>query len=118
MWPSNWKTINSETPDLLLQCRGYRGQVCEYLVGHSQLLARFYAARPLADTLLYCAGCDEVRFHASWKDADVRVAISCDQKGQIFTITDGDRLFIVCRVAQLAESRDIILSMPRLPNAT
>ena len=123
MWPTNWKKIETETPDLLVQCRGYRGQVCEYLIGHGQLLVRFNAPRPLADTLLYCTGCDVVRFHAYWENADVRVAISRDnmlphQRGPIYTITDGDRLHIECRTAALSESRDNVLSMPRLRDAT
>jgi hypothetical protein len=117
MWPTNWKKIGSETPDLLSQCRGYQGQVCEFLIGHGQLLARFYAGHPLADTLLYCTGCDVVRFHAYWKDVDVRAAISHDKQGTMFTITDGERLYVVCRTAELAESRDTILSIPRLYDA-
>ena len=102
---------------MLVQCRGYHGQVCEYLIGHGQLLVRFYAKRPLADTLLYCTCCDAVRFHAYWKDADVRIAISHDEHGQRFTITDGERLHIMCRTAQLAESRGLVLSIPRLYDA-
>lgn len=114
MWPTNWKKIEHEKPYLLEQCRGYQGQVCEYLIGHSQLLTRFYAKRPLADTLLYCTGCDVVRFHAYWKDVDVRVVLFRDKWGQRFTITDGERLYIECRTAELAESRDMVLSIPRL----
>lgn len=117
MWPKNWSKIKDQTPDLLAQCRGFRGQVCEYIIGHSQLLARFYARRPLADTLLYCAGCDFVSFHAGWQDVDVRVAISHDKHGPVFEITDGERLRIVCRSAELAESRDLVLSIPRLHDA-
>jgi hypothetical protein len=112
-WPSNWNKVTSETPDLLLQCRGFSGQVCEYLIGHSQLLARFYAKRPLADTLLYCTGCDVVSFQAGWDNADVRIAISQDKYGPVFEITDGDRFRVVCRTARLAESRDLVLTIPR-----
>jgi hypothetical protein len=112
MWPS-WTKIENETPYLLEQCRGYQGQVCEYLIGHSQLLARFSAKRPLTDTLLYCTGCDLVHFQAYWQEADVRVAISHHRHGQIFTIEDGERLRVVCRTAALAESRDLVLCIPR-----
>ena len=112
MWPATWRAIGHETPYLLEQCRGFRGQVCEYQIGHSQLLARFYANRPLADTLLYCTGCDLVSFQTSWDQVDVRVAITHDQHGPIFEITDGGRLRIVCRRAVLAESRDGVLHIP------
>jgi hypothetical protein len=111
-WPTNWIKIKDESPDLLTQCRGFRGQVCEYLIGHSQLLARFYAPRPLADTLLYCTACDFVSFHAYWDKSDVRISISRDKHGPIFEITDGERLRIVCRTASLAESRKLVLSIP------
>ena len=117
MWPTNWSKIKAEAPDLLAQCRGFRGQVCEYLIGHSQLLVRFYGQRPLADTLLYCTGCDFVSFHAYWDSTDIRVAISHDKHGPVFEITDGDWLRIVCRTASLAESRALVLSIPRLHDA-
>jgi hypothetical protein len=113
VWPKDWKKIEHEKPYLLEQCRGYRGQVCDYEIGHGQLLARFYAPRPVADTLLYCVGCDVVRFHAYWDDVDVRVALSRDKWGQRFTITDGERLYIECRTAELAESRDGVSYIPR-----
>jgi hypothetical protein len=117
MWPTEWKKLEHGEPYLLEQCRGYRGQVCDYEIGPSQLLARFYAKRPRSDILLYCTGCDVVRFHAYWDDVDVRVVLSRDKWGQRFNITDGERLYIECRTAQLTESRDIVLTIPRLHDA-
>jgi hypothetical protein len=108
MWPSKWLRIENESPDLLAQCRGLRGQAWSYSTSHSQLLVRFYRDGSLAGIYLYCKGCDLVHFVSSWLDADVRVEISQGQFGPVYTITDGERLRVICGAAFLAESSDLV----------
>jgi hypothetical protein len=116
MWPSKWMRIENE-PELLAQCRGLRGQVWEYQIGHSQLLVRFHRESSLAGIYLYCKSCDVVHFDAYWLDSDVRFVQSPGKYGPIFTVTDGDHLRVVCSVAFIAESPEFI-SIPRLNDAT
>jgi len=108
MWPSKWLRIESELPQLLAECRGLRGQAWAYSTSHGQMLVRFYRDGSLAGVYLYCMSCDFVQFQSSWLDADVRVEISKGRYGQVYTITDGDRLRIVCGAAFLAESPDLV----------
>jgi hypothetical protein len=72
------------------------------------MLVRFYQSGSLAGTYLYCKSCDQVQFHSSWEDADVNVEISRGGLGPVYTITDGDRLRIVCGAAFLAESPELV----------
>ena len=72
------------------------------------MLVRFYRDGSLAGIYLYCKSCDLVQFHSSWLDANVRVEISQGRYGAVYTITDGDRLRIVCGAAFLAESPDLV----------
>src|SRR5689334_4321527 len=104
MWPSNWLPIKNESPEFLAQCRGLRGQAWAYSTSHGQMLVRFYRDRSLAGTYLYCKGCDLVQFQSSWLHADVRIEVSTGRYGPLYTITDGDRLRIVCGAAFWAES--------------
>jgi hypothetical protein len=108
MWPSKWLRIENESPGLLAQCRGLRGQAWAYSTSHSEMLVRFYRDGSLAGIYLFCKSCDLVQFQSSWLDADVRVEISQGQYGPVYTITDGDRLRIVCGAAFLAESPELI----------
>jgi hypothetical protein len=111
MWPTNWLRIESEFPELLTQCRGLRGEPWSYSTSHSQMLVRFYRDGSLAGIYLYCKNCESVQFRTSWLDANVRVEILEGPHGPVYTITDGDRLHIVCGAAFLAQSPDLI----RLP---
>jgi hypothetical protein len=72
------------------------------------MLVRFYQDGSLAGIYLYCKSCDFVQFESSWLDANVRVEISKGKYGPVYTITDGDRLRIVCGAAFLAESPDLV----------
>ena len=108
MWPSKWISIDDDSPRLLAQCRGLRGQAWSYSTSHSQMLVRFYRDGSLAGIYLYCKSCDMVQFQDSWLDANVRVEISKGQRGSVYTITDGDRLRIVCGAAFLAESPELV----------
>ena len=108
MWPSNWIKIESETPELLARWRGVHGQAWEYSTSHGQLLVRFYRVGSLAGAYLLCKNCSEVHFQSSWLDAHVRVGISQGKFGPVYTITDGDRLRVVCTAAFLAETPDLI----------
>ena len=108
MWPSKWIRIETESPELLAQCRGLRGEPWSYSTSHSQMLVRFYHDGSLAGIYLWCKSCDLVHFESSWLDADVRVEISQGRYGLVYTITDGERLRIVCGAAFLAESPELI----------
>jgi len=116
MWLSKWIRIESE-PELLADCRGLRGQVCEYQIGHSQLLVRYYRESSMAGIYLYCKGCDVVHFDAYWLDADIEFQQSPGKHGPIFTVTDGEHLRVVCSVAFIAASPNLI-SIPRLNDVT
>src|SRR5689334_16196714 len=108
MWPSKWLRIENESPELLAQCRSLRGQAWSYSTSHSQMLVRFYRDGSLAGIYLYCKSCDLVHFESFWLDADVRVEISQGRYGPVYTITDGERLRIMCGAAFLAESPDLV----------
>jgi hypothetical protein len=108
MWPSEWLRIESESPQLLAACRGLRGQAWLYSTSHSQMLVRFYREGSLAGIYVYCKGCELVQFQSSWLDADVRVEISKGRYGQVYTITDGDRLRIECGAAFLADCPQLV----------
>ena len=75
------------------------------------MLVRFYREGSLAGVYLYCKACNSVQFQSFWLNSDVAVRISEGQHGSVYTITDGDRLRIVCGAAFLAQSPDLI----RLP---
>jgi hypothetical protein len=108
MWPSKWLPIKSKCPELLARCRGLRGQAWSYSTSHSQMLVRFYREGSLAGIYLYCKSCDSVQFLSSWLDANVRVEISQGRHGPVYTITDGDRMRIMCGAAFVAESSDLV----------
>jgi len=108
MWPSKWLPVEGDACELLAQCRGLMGQAWAYSTSHSQMLVRFYTPGSLAGIYLYCTGCDLVHFQSSWLDANTRVEISQGRYGPVYTITDGERLRIVCARACLAESRDLL----------
>ena len=106
MWPSQWIKIESESPELLTRWRGVMGQAWEYSTSHGQLLVRFYRPGETAGLFLYCKNCSLVHFQSSWLNANVRIGLSKKKDGQVYTITDGDHLHIVCGYAALAEAND------------
>jgi len=105
---TQWSPIENESPDFLAQCRGLLGQVWEYKIGHSRLLIRFFQKGSMAGFYLYCKACDIVHFDAYWQDTNLKIAISEDKYGKLFTITDGERLRIVCRAVFTGKASQLI----------
>ena len=108
MWPSKWLTIQDDGAELFTRCRGLQAQPWSYSVSHGQLLIRFYAPSEIAGIYLYCKVCDNVQFVKYWKNANPKVETSQGRHGKIYTITDGDRLRIVCGVAFIAECAEFV----------
>lgn len=110
MWPSDsdWLEIGSESSELLAQCRGLQAQAWSYSASHSQLLVRFYQPSKIAGIYLYCKACDFVQFERSWEDVSLTIKASQEPHGKIYTITDGDRLRIVCGAAWMAVCSEFV----------
>ena len=103
MWPSKWLKIHDEGAELFTRCRGLRAEPWSFSTSHGQMLVRFYRPKSESGIYLYCKICEYVQFISLWDDADPKVETSQGQYGKIYTITDGDRLRIVCGAALIAE---------------
>jgi hypothetical protein len=111
-WPKDWISDDAAICELLASWRGFDAQVWEYVVSHGQLMLRLYG-RGYGEGLtkncyLYCQGCERVEFDAWWKDPNIQISTSQRNDGarerRMFTLTDGSRLRVECRVLGAAES--------------
>ena len=112
MWPSNWLSIEKEGAELFARCRGLQAQPWSYSVSHGQLLIRFYTPSKIAGIYLYCKICEIVQFVKYWEDASPKIDISQGRHGKIYTVTDGNRLRIVCGAAFIAECPEFVRIPP------
>ena len=76
------------------------------------MLVRFYRPSTIAGIYLYCKVCDYLQFISHWDDATPTLETAPGRYGKIYTITDGDRMRIVCGAAFMAECPEFVRIPP------
>jgi hypothetical protein len=101
----HWNRIKDDPTAFLEAVRGFSLQPWEFAVSHANYLLRFFRPPAMGGIYLLCSSCELVHFQTdSWRGSAIAIASQSDRRGIAYSVSDGEKLRIVCRALSWAES--------------